>query len=223
MNTRLFASIVGLALVAGCSTPGYKAAEKTNNSLADVKTELVTDKTALRTAVDNLNDLVYNPQSDLRPQYEKFSKSVNVLDKSAISSRKSAKEFAANREGYLAKWRADTSAITDVDLRARAIDRIHDTEKDFVVLGDKLIAADNALTPLVADIKAIRDYLGNDLTAANIRLVSDRATTAKNNSIAVNQKIDDAIVETDKVSNAIAPMPATAPSDTSTTAPSNGM
>lgn len=211
MYKRVFASAVALALVAGCSTPGYKVAEKTNNSLADLKTELLTDKTTLRSAVDDLNDLVYNPKSDLRPQFEKFSTSVDALDKSSTASRKSARGLAMNREAYLAKWRADTSAITDTDLRARALDRIQQTEKDFVGLGDKLIDVDNALSPVVSDIKAIRDYLGNDLTAANIKLISDRATNAKNNSIAVNEKIDSAAVEVDKVSNAIAPMPATAP------------
>lgn len=211
MHARLTASVLGLAVIAGCSTPGYKAAEKTNNSLADVKTELITDKATLRTAVDDLNDLVYRPQSDLRPQFEKYSADVTALEKSANSSRKSARGMTTSRETYLAKWRADTSAIADADLRMRAMDRINETEKNFSVLSEKLIEADNALAPVVNDLKALRDYLGNDLTANNIKLVSDRATSAKNRSITVNEKIDAAVVELDKVSDTIAPMPATQP------------
>lgn len=213
MRTRLTASVLGLALIAGCATPGYKAAEKTNNSLSDVKSELITDKSTLRTAVDDLNALVYSPGSDLRPQFEKYSSDVDALDKSAASSRKSARGMSTNREAYLAKWRADTSAIADADLRMRAMDRIAETEKNFSVLSDKLIEADNALAPVVNDLKALRDYIGNDLTANNIKLVSDRATSAKNRSISVNQKIDAAVTELDKVSDTIAPMPSTQPAN----------
>ena len=209
MRTRLTASVLGLALIAGCATPGYKAAEKTNNSLSDVKSELISDKSTLRAAVDDLNALVYSPGSDLRPQFEKYSSDVDALEKSAASSRKSARGMTTNRETYLAKWRADTSAIADTDLRMRAMDRINETEKNFSVLSDKLVEADNALAPVVNDLKALRDYIGNDLTANNIKLVSDRATSAKNRSISVNQKIDVAVTELDKVSDTIAPMPST--------------
>ncbi|MDB5326155.1 MAG: hypothetical protein JWM57_1724 [Phycisphaerales bacterium] len=211
MRTRLTASVLGLALIAGCATPGYKAAEKTNNSLSDVKSELITDKSTLRTAVDDLNALVYSPGSDLRPQFEKYSSDVDALEKSAASSRKSARGMSTNREAYLAKWRADTSAIADTDLRMRAMDRIAETEKNFSILSDKLVDADNALAPVVNDLKALRDYIGNDLTANNIKLVSDRATSAKNRSISVNEKIDVAVTELDKVSDTIAPMPTTQP------------
>ena len=147
MRTRLTASVLGLALIAGCATPGYKAAEKTNNSLSDVKSELISDKSTLRAAVDDLNALVYSPGSDLRPQFEKYSSDVDALEKSAASSRKSARGMTTNRETYLAKWRADTSAITDTDLRMRAMDRINETERNFSVLSDKLVEADNALAP----------------------------------------------------------------------------
>ena len=211
MYQRFAASVLGLAFLAGCATSGYKQAEKTSNSLADVKTELITDKAQLRKAVDDLNELVYRPKSDLRPQFEKFDADVTALERAANASRKSAKGMTTNREAYLAKWRADTAAISDTDLRMRAMDRITETEKNFAMLSDKLVEADNALAPAVNDLKAIRAYLSNDLTASNIQLISDRATKAQNNAVSVNQKIDAAIVELDKVSDQIAPMPATQP------------
>ena len=211
MRMNVTATVLGLAMIAGCSTPGYKAAAKTNNSLSDVKTELLTDKSGLRTAVNDLNDLVYRPQSDLRPQYEKFRADVATLKKSAAASQASANNMRDNRESYLSQWRADTSAISDADLRMRAMDRIRETEDNFSALSDKINSANNALAPVVNDLGALSEYLGNDLTASNIQLISDRATSAKNRSITVNQKIDAAVTELDKVSDTIAPMPANSP------------
>lgn len=224
MYTRLTASVLSLAFIAGCATQGYQKAEKTSDSLSDVKGELITDKSNLRNAVDDLNDLVYRPQSDLRPQFEKFDSDVTALEKSAAASRASARNMVANREAYLSKWRADTAAMTDTDLRMRAMDRINEVEKHFNTLSDKTTDADKALAPMVDDLKAIRTFLGSDLTANGIKLISDRATGAKNRSIAVNQKIDAAVTELDKVDTSIAPMPATQPtSDSPATAPASGM
>lgn len=211
MKTRLTASVLSLAFLVGCATPGYKRAEKTSNNLADVKTELITDKARLRTATDSLNALIYEPKSDLRPQYEKFAADVDALETSTAASRASAKAMVADREAYMAKWRADTAAITDTDLRMRAMERLDATRESFDTLGTKLLDASNTMAPVVNDLKALKAYLGNDLTASNIKLISDRATAAKNNSIAVNQKIDDAVMELDKVSDQLAPMPATQP------------
>ena len=96
MYARLIAPVVGLALVVGCSTPGYKKAETTNASLGDVKSELITDKTTLTAAVNDLNDLVYNPKSNLKPQYEKFAAEVTALQRAQASSRKSARNLVAD-------------------------------------------------------------------------------------------------------------------------------
>ena len=213
MHARLIAPVLGLAMMVGCSSPGYKKAETTNSSLGDVKSELITDKTTLTAAVNDLNDLIYNPKNNLKPQYEKFAAEVTALQKAQVSSRKSARNLVADREAYLSKWKADTATQTDPDIRMRSIERIKQVENDFFALGDTLIAADNALAPLVNDLDSLKKYLGNDLTAAGIKNVSDLATNAKNKSITVNGQIDKAIVEVDKVSNAIAPMPTTAPSD----------
>lgn len=205
------AVVMGLAFVVGCQTPGYKKAAKTNNSLADVKAELIADKSNLQAAVNHLNDLVYRPASDLRPQYVKFADSVKTLEKSTEASGDSARNMVDNREEYMSKWRADIAQMTDVDLRMRALDRIQSTEQNFVTLGNKLVDANRSIMPLVNDLKAISVYLGNDLTASGIKTITDRATNAKNQSIAVNQKIDDAVMEVDKVSDQIAPMPTTQP------------
>ena len=211
MNTRLTASVLGLAMIVGCSSPGYKKAETTNASLGDVKTELITDKTTLTMAVNDLNDLIYNPKTNLKPQYEKFAADVTALQKSQAASRKSARGLVDDREAYLSKWKADTATQTDPDIRMRSIERIKQVEDQFFGLGDTLIAADNALAPLVNDLDSLKKYLGNDLTAAGIKNVSDLATKAKNKSITVNDQIDKAITEVDKVSNVIAPMAATQP------------
>ncbi|MGC4034080.1 MAG: DUF2959 family protein [Tepidisphaeraceae bacterium] len=204
-------AVMGLAFVVGCQTPGYKEATKTTNSLADVKTELITDKANLRNAVDSLNDLVYRPADDLRPQYTKFADAVTALDKSTESSRVSARNMIADREAYLSKWRADIAMMTDPDLRMRANDRIADTTETFKSLSSKLNDASNAVTPLVGDLKAIKVFVGNDLTANGIKIISDRATNAKNQSIYANGKLDAAIVEVDKVSDTLAPMASTQP------------
>ena len=215
-NALFAAAAMSLSVLAGCQTDPYKTAAKTDLSLADNKQELLMDKNTLKMTTDDLNDLIYHPAGDLRPQYEKYSSDVAALDKSVAASRKSAKGMTMNREAYLAQWRSQTASIQDTDIRMRAMDRINETEKHFSVLTEKLMAADDSIEPVVSELKSIDTYLSGDLTAGGIKLISDRASGVKSKTETVDMKIDDAVRELDKVSDQITPTTNPAGSTSST-------
>ena len=209
MRTLYVTSLLGIALVCGCAKEGYQTAEKADASLEDTKTELITDKAQLKTTVDALNDLVYHPHDDMRPQYMIFSKAVDDLEKDAMETKKSTSDMVSARADYLAQWRDETMNNQDADLRERAMKRIADTQKRYDNVNEKLVEANSSFDPLLSDLKAVRDYISTDLTSNGIKSITDRATSARNRSITVDQKISAAINTIDGVTMEMAPMPST--------------
>ncbi|MGN6726057.1 MAG: DUF2959 family protein [Tepidisphaeraceae bacterium] len=206
MRSAYISSVLTLALLTGCASEGYKTAEKANMSLADTKTELLQDKAQLKKTVDTLNDLVYHPQADLRPQFTAFSNAVDELDKDAAGTRKSTDDAIKLRADYLAQWRSETLQNPDSDLRQRALKRISETEKRYDAVNAKMAAVNTSFDPLLVDLKAIRDYISTDLTSNGIKSISDRATSAKNNSITVDKNINAAVNEIDGTTEELAPL-----------------
>lgn len=204
-------SIVALAILTGCAPKGaYEKAEVASRSLATTRAELTGAKAQIDLAVAALDDLVNNPQADMKKQYATFSSAVDSLNKSVDKARDRALDARAKREEYLAQWKADTEAISNPDLKARALQRMGDAKASFERLREHLDAIRTTAAPFHSDINDLRRYLGNDLTPAGVKSVSDLVTKTRSGATDTKTKIDEAIAEIDRVSAEISPSAAPA-------------
>jgi len=198
--------MLALGLSVGCAQKsGYKTAEVASKRLGDTKSEVVSAKTQISDTVAALNSLVNNPQMDLRPQFQKFSKSLDALQSRAQKARDRAVDMRAKRSEYVKRWQTETDAIQNEELRTRALQRMGESEAAFESLSAKLTAVREASTPFLADLEDLRRYLGTDLTKAGVASVTDLVNKIREEEKPLQSSLDALINELDRVGTDLSP------------------
>jgi hypothetical protein len=168
--------------------------------MLSVKEELAAAKNSISASSTALSDLVNAPQADLKPQYKKFAKAVENVNDHAQSVRDRATDMRAKRDEYVAKWRKELDAISDPELKQRAMARINEAQASFDKISTAGHAAKEAFTPFQADINDLSRYLGSDLTSAGLASVKDLVGKVQSEEAAVQKALDALILEVDRVS-----------------------
>ena len=72
-------------LFTGCASSGYDKGNKTAENIQSAADKIATLPGQIEATLSNLNAMVENPQTDLRPQFKEFSSNVAELESSARS------------------------------------------------------------------------------------------------------------------------------------------
>lgn len=186
----------------GCSSTKTSSdrAEIASRRLADTRRELVAARQEVVSTVAALDALVNNPQTDLRPQFQRFSRSVDSLERRGQRARDRATDMRAKREAYIVQWKADAELLSDPKLRERAYARMGEARTSFQNLSDKLGLIREAATPFMAHLRDLERFLGADLTRGGIQSVSDLIVTTREEEKALLAAIDDATAALDQMS-----------------------
>jgi chromosome segregation ATPase len=190
----------------GCGPKGaYKSAETTSAELMDTRTEVLAVRTAADTAAATFSGLVNNPRPDLKPQYATFSKAVDDLNKRADDAAERANDLRQKRDQYIKDWKADTDAISDPELKTRAIERMSETQKSFEAMSRRVQDVRDTLQPFVKTMNNLRQYLGGDLTSAGIASVADQRQRVNTQRDELKQRLDALVSEIDRVDAQLKP------------------
>jgi hypothetical protein len=120
MKTPAFAGLaIGLVVVlAGCASAGYRRSKQTASSLQSSANRIERAGLQVQLAVATLNDLINNPQPDLRPQFEKFSTALGKADSLVTSIREADETLQARSTVHFDNWDKELAAIQNDDIRA---------------------------------------------------------------------------------------------------------
>lgn len=207
-RSSCFVLLLTAVTLGGCASTGYEKAEVTSRRIDDSRKELVSAKAKINDTVTSLNDLVNNPQPDLRPQYKKFAADVDDLTSRTKKARDRVVDMKAKREAYIQQWQTQASAIENPQMRSRAMQRIDTVRQEFDRANTLLNNAKSVYTPFLNNLQDLQRYLGSDLTTAGIQSIKSEAKVVTDQAPAVLKSIDDLIAELDKVSQAISPVTA---------------
>ena len=111
LNLVTLATAVGLAT--GCSSTGNDKAASTARSLAKSSDMIVKGNTLVDQTMAALNDLVMNPNADMRKQFDTFSSSVNDLGSIDKDVTCKATEMKSEGADYFANWDKETAQMLD--------------------------------------------------------------------------------------------------------------
>jgi len=168
-----------LALVlAGCASHNYDKGMATAAGLKESAAQVEAARSKIDAVLVSLNDLVNKPQSDLRPQFKKFSANVDALDSSAGDVRNSVAAMRKNGNEYFARWDQELADIQNENLRTRSAARKQEVNASFTDLKRSYAEAQIAVGPLMADMRDVQKYLGTDLTSAGVASLKDVAPKA---------------------------------------------
>lgn len=200
-----------LALLAGCASHNYDKGSATAAGLKESADKISAADGQLDATLASLNDLVNNPQSDLRPQYKKYSDNVDDLaslakhvDDSVASMRKNGKE-------YFAKWSEQLATIKNEDIRNRSAARQKEVSDELMNVKRSYAGVQVAFKPFMSDLRDLQKYLGTDLTPAGVASMKDIAPKANATGVTLKASVDQLVADFKSLGiamSAAAPAPA---------------
>jgi hypothetical protein len=187
LNLFILATTIGLAT--GCASTGNDKSASAVKSLAKSsslidKCTVLIDQTQAR-----LNDLVSNPNPDLRKQFDAFNSSVNDLGSTAQEVSSKADEMKAQGAAYFTKWDEETAKMQNEDIRHRSQERKQEVAANFARISQQYDDTKTAFRPFLSDLRDVQNFLNTDLTAGGLAAIKDVAAKSASDAIPLKESI----------------------------------
>jgi len=175
--------ILGLALaITGCASSGYRRGQQVGAALQADASRVEQHSASLDLAVSTLNDLVNNPQADLRPQFKRFSSALGKPGLLADSIRKADQDMQTRGEVYFADWDKELATIQNDSIRSRGQARKLEVLSQYNGVRNSCLEAQKQISPLESDLWDVHRFLNADLTPGGLTAIKD--ATARVNQLA---------------------------------------
>jgi hypothetical protein len=211
----LFASTlaltVALAVLVGCASHGYDQGTATAAGLQASADKIRAADGQLDATLASLNDLVNNPQPDLRPQYKKFSGNVDDLGSLAKHVKDSVSAMRANGKEFFAQWNEQLATIKNEDIRNLSAARQKEVSDQLLNVKRSYAETEIAFQPFISDLRDVQKYLGTDLTTAGVAAMKNVAAKANANGATLRASVDKLAADFKSLGvamSAVAPAPA---------------
>jgi hypothetical protein len=184
-KTNLISIVVaaGFALViAGCATSGYDAGTKTAANIQDAANRIAAVPGLIDQTLGAMNDLIQNPQPDLRPQFKKFSSQLDSMISEAKDIGDARRSMDSKGKEFFAKWDEQIAQIHNEDIKARSQSRKEEVSQKLLAIKRSYSEAEIAFTPFVSDLKDVQKFLSVDLTTGGLAAIKSPAANAVKNA-----------------------------------------
>jgi hypothetical protein len=207
MKPPAFAGLaIGLAVVlAGCASAGYRRSEQTAFSLQSSANRIERAGLQVQLAVATLNDLINNPQPDLRPQFEKFSAAVGKADSLVTSIREADETLQARSTVYFDNWDQELAAIQNDDIRASGQARKLEVLSRCNNVRNNCLTAQTQASPLLSDLNDIQRFLSSDLTPGGLTAIRDATVRVNQLSAPVQEYVNKLVADMRALGTAMSP------------------
>ena len=186
---NLFTLAAAVVLATGCASTGNDKAASTSKSLAKSSHMIVSANALIDQTLAKLNDLVSNPNPDLRKQFDAFDSSVNDLGSKDLAVACQAKEMKAKGAEYFENWDKETAQIRNEDIRNRSEARQREVAANFARISQQYDETKTAFEPFMSDLRDVQKYLGTDLTAGGLVAIKDNAAKATREAVPVKESL----------------------------------
>lgn len=198
--------LVGLLVgLAGCATSGYRASERTAASLQALATKIEAAGTQMDIAVTELNNLVNNPQPDLRPQYERFAAAARQLQSLSNSVHRADSELLARGQFHFANWDKELALIQNEAIRSSGQARKLELQSRFDAVRNSCLSVLTSFAPVQADLGDVNRFLTADLTTGGLAAIRETANRITQQATPVRQSVGGLTTELRALSLALLP------------------
>lgn len=198
LSSFLFLS-AAVSLMIGCSTTGPERAARAGESMQTVRGGIEKISAQVDKTVAALTDLVNNPQADLRPQFDAYTKELDELDTQRTLLKQRADAMRARRDEYFRGWKADTDEITNPELKEHAEARRAQLEERFQNIATSMEKAKELSEPLLAALHDAKALLSLDLTPKGVASLSDPVEKVNSTAEDLKEEINKILEELDGV------------------------
>ena len=168
--------------ICGCASNNYKLADSAGASLHKAAVEIQAESRAIDVTLVRLDDLVNKPGPDLKPQFGKFSASLDRLVAASKRAEKSAEVAHQKSAAYFQNWDKETTTIKFEAVRDQSVSRKTQVSDDFNTVNQRYRENQAVIEPLISYLQDIRTALSTDLTVGGINSVKGLAANAEQNA-----------------------------------------
>ena len=186
---NLFTLATAAGLVAGCASTGNDKAASTACVLTESSRMITKGNTLIDQSLAALNDLVSNPQPNLRKQLKTFNSSVDELGSTATDVSGKAANMKIQGAAYFAKWDLEAATIQNEDIRNRSEDRKNEVASRFGRISQQYDETKIAFAPFMSDLRDVQKFLSTDLTAGGLAAIKDTAAKAVSDAVPVKESL----------------------------------
>ena len=187
----LCALIIASGFIVGCATKGYKKAADTASALTKSSELIAKGNTVIDASLANLNDLVSNPQPDLRKQFKAFNSSVNDLDATDREIASEIQKIKSQGAAYFEKWDQEIARMQNEDIRNRSETRKHEVAGRFGRISRHYDEAQTAFGPFRSALHDVQKFLSTDLTSGGLSAIKEFVKKANTDAVPLKQSLAD--------------------------------
>ncbi|MBF0386466.1 MAG: DUF2959 family protein [Candidatus Omnitrophica bacterium] len=191
----LFVSVVAVGSVVGCATTGYEKAASTATALNRSAEITARGNVLIDETLSTLNDLVLNPNLDLRKQFKAFNSAVNELGLTARDVTVKDEQMKLQGAAYFKDWDKEMAMIKNEDIRHRSEARKNEVAAQFDRITQRYDAAKAAFIPYMSDLRDVQKFLSVDLTSGGLSAIKDVAARATSHAVPLKDAISKLSVE----------------------------
>ena len=190
----------GLAVLAACQSGGHQDVEATSSRMDALKTNAETLKSEASAAASSLADLVAKADTDPKPAFDKYTKDAKAVESSYNAAATRLADVRTEAGKLFKAWEERAKTITDPDLQKRSEERRENLRKSLEEVGSTTQGALDETKAFVATNTDLVKYLGQDLTPAGIKGVSDKSKAQTKAAESIGGKLDDVVKSAGKAS-----------------------
>ena len=188
--SHLVAVALAAGLFAGCSsTTGYEKGAQAGTAMTTSANNITRTSEQIERTLTALNELVNNPQPDLRRQFRTFTTEVNNLDSLARQVSTQAEDMKSRGATYFGRWSQELAAIQNEDIRNRSEARQQEVAARFHAIAANYEQTKADLQPFMSDLRDVQRFLATDLTPGGIATVKTFATKANEAAVPLRKSL----------------------------------
>ena len=202
---NFFAGVAAVSFIVGCSSTGYDKAADTATSLTQSSDMIAKGSGLIDQSLAALNDLVSNPQPDLRKQFKTFNSSVDDLGSTAKDVSSKAESMKAQGTAYFEKWDHESAKIQNEDIRNRSVARKNEVADKFGRIRADYEQTKADFTPFMSDLRDVQKFLSTDLTTGGLAAIKDVVAKANQHAVPLKKSLGELTSEFKGLSASMSP------------------
>ena len=196
-------------LLAGCKTAGYVKSDVTAVNLETNATDVRAQSRALEATLTNLTDLVNRSAGDLRPQFQRYSSSLDQLVAANKRASTAAARLSKKSAAYFAAWDKQLPTINDEALRKQSEARRVEVKTQYEATSRNYQEAQKSMVPVIEYLLDIRKVLSADLTPSGLQATKPALNNASERAAKVQTELAQTATELDalgsRMSSSVSP------------------
>lgn len=186
-NLFTLSAIVGF--ITGCASDNYNKSANTAATLTQSARMITKGNRLIDESLADLNDLVSNPNPDLRKQFKTFNNAVDELGVLAQDIASKAEEMKSQGADYFARWDKELAQIQNEDIRGRSETRRNEVASRFDRMSQQYDQSRTAFQPFLSDLRDVQKFLSTDLTAGGLAAIKDTAAKATQDAVPLKETL----------------------------------